>query len=674
MSEYSEMMGSFVRTGNYPLEANYIFDSEAALKEFFDDPIRKTTLHKGLLKIVANGDDQTLYWVTKKKDSEDLEFTILLQANSIEDLNTQIADLLTKLNKEIEDRTNADKEIWGTEDKTELAENLGNLKEISLAVKALQDRITTDEGNVNTLKDQLKATVGTTSDDIIAYLKTLPYESLTKAAEALDKWLNQKDAADNKINTLPELQDFLNGYTDQDTLTKILDDLWNKIEGDPLPTEEFRTIRGIEDFIRTFKRWAEDRTNNLQTELDQTQVGVGLSGDGGYNADQETNYLKQATSVMNALKILDGLLKTAIDTKLKTKNTDVIDLTIDPDSNTISGLLVLSPKEGNQLSKEVDGLYYNAKIDYDAGTVTFKVNDNIISQFNIAIKSVVSEAKYDPTTEEIIITFNTQEGPQQIVKIPVGALIREWEPDNSGPSDTVVLTRTEVVNGPDKLSADVRLKVDKYNILTKVDNTLYVKGTADNLTYRDQNLQDVLDKALQTIDSLFTLTNVQISPSTAYDGQTTDVTLSWDYIGIPNNITPDTIFINGQSIDSKLKTYTFKGVNKTTTYTITASYGNKVSTAQVTITFLESVLLGVDNADLANADNLAIYQSKPIRLDCTGGKYLYFAKKTGGNSNVTLNGLVLDDFTSKAVTYHDMEYTLYKSNNKYNGIIILNVI
>ena len=36
---------------------------------------------------------------------------------------------------------------------------------------------------------------------------------------------------------------------------------------------------------------------NLQTELDQTQVGVGLSGDGAYNPDKETYYLKDATSV-----------------------------------------------------------------------------------------------------------------------------------------------------------------------------------------------------------------------------------------------------------------------------------------------------------------------------------------------------------------------------------------
>ena len=65
MSQYSEMMGSFIRTGNYPMEANYIFPTEAALKEFYSDPINATTIHKGLFKIVENGGDgkQALYWV-----------------------------------------------------------------------------------------------------------------------------------------------------------------------------------------------------------------------------------------------------------------------------------------------------------------------------------------------------------------------------------------------------------------------------------------------------------------------------------------------------------------------------------------------------------------------------------------------------------------------------------
>jgi hypothetical protein len=55
----------------------------------------------------------------------------------------------------------------------------------------------------------------------------------------------------------------LDGYTDSDTLRNVLDNLWNKIEGDITPSEEFQTLKGIEEFVRKLEQWAKDRTNNL---------------------------------------------------------------------------------------------------------------------------------------------------------------------------------------------------------------------------------------------------------------------------------------------------------------------------------------------------------------------------------------------------------------------------
>ena len=72
MSQYSETIGSFTRTGNYPLEANYIFQSEEALKQFYSDPIQKATLHEGLFKIVKTENEQFLYWVVNGENG--LEF------------------------------------------------------------------------------------------------------------------------------------------------------------------------------------------------------------------------------------------------------------------------------------------------------------------------------------------------------------------------------------------------------------------------------------------------------------------------------------------------------------------------------------------------------------------------------------------------------------------------
>lgn len=134
MSQYSEIMGSFIRNGNYPLEANYVFDSEAALQEFYKDPINATTLHPGLLKVIT-GDNQQLYWVVRNGDS--LEFQPFLKdvLENQEELKQAISQNTSNLNTEISDR----KEVVNTlEDK---------VTDLQKTVTSLDSRIITLEND-----------------------------------------------------------------------------------------------------------------------------------------------------------------------------------------------------------------------------------------------------------------------------------------------------------------------------------------------------------------------------------------------------------------------------------------------------------------------------------------------------------------------------------------------
>lgn len=500
MSQYSEMMGSFIRTGNYPLEANYIFPTEAALKEFYNDPINATTIHKGLFRIVEDGGDgkQALYWVVQNQTSNELEFVKLIENIDIDNIDEQLEELQAKLEEEINNRRLSDNALWGTTDPTNIPDNLNSILDLATQLTSLRSIVSDIYGG-------LKATVGTQREDITGYLQLLPYKSLTETANALNKFLNTVDNTTSQIDTLPELQSFLEGYTDTDKLRQVLTNLQADIMGSPIPSENFRTLRAIEDFVRILQSTSENKDNNIQSELDNTQIGIGLSGDGSYNPDAETHYLKDATSVMNALKVLDSLMYQALSNmSIQANNTDVVDLAVrkESDGYVIGAELNLSNVAGNDLLKKEDGLYFNVKSTYNNGTLSLYVNDKLISQHILGFSSIVESAHYDPSSESIIIVFKLLSGESQTITVPVGTLIRELVVDNDQPNKVVELTRETVIDGPDKLSADVRLYNDKHNILQKVGNTLTVEGTTSNLTHRDQNLEDLITNLLSRVTYL----------------------------------------------------------------------------------------------------------------------------------------------------------------------------
>ncbi len=475
MSQYSEMMGSFIRTGDYPMEANYIFSSEEELKAFYADELNNTTLHKGLLKIVSSEDSQTLYWVVEV--GGELQFKPLIQEGSIDKLFDRLAQIRNDLNQEISDRKNSILEIVGTDDMSEFPNQLDNLLAISNAVVNLQKQ-PDEHSNI------LSAIVGTEEENILEYLKSLDYNNLSDISNLLHKFFNTVDDSDSQINTLPELQEFLKGFDQTHNLYQHLRDLWDEIQGTPTPDTTFRTLRGVQGFVEALA----SASNNLQTELDQTQAGVGLSEDGSFSPDQETNYLKSTTSIMDALKTLDGLIAKALkNSKLVPIETNTVSITVGEDVNSSNISSNVKVSNGSDIIVNNDGLYTKLSTEYENGILIIKVNGSIRSQHNLAISSIIDNAYYDPDTKSLVFNFkNSQE-----VIIPIDNLIGEWVVDN--PDDKVVeLSREKVVSGTDKLSADVRLDSQDYNILKKVGNSLSVDGRSSSITHDGQPLSEVL--------------------------------------------------------------------------------------------------------------------------------------------------------------------------------------
>lgn len=99
--KYSPTFGSFVRGGEYPLEADYIFSSVEELQHWA--ALNQGILHDGLLKIVKEENNQTLYWCY---DKEFYPLCDLSTFENLELLKQVIADnnLIKELMKDLERR------------------------------------------------------------------------------------------------------------------------------------------------------------------------------------------------------------------------------------------------------------------------------------------------------------------------------------------------------------------------------------------------------------------------------------------------------------------------------------------------------------------------------------------------------------------------------------------
>lgn len=451
----SKIDGSFLRGGGYPLEADYIFSSEEELISFYSDPIQQALLHQGWLKIVGEGDNQALYWVVK--EDEELRFKKLLE--------------------------NVDRERvqgWLESIQAKLIEGESAINNLQNDVKELQD------GGYDLIL-KTNAIIGTDESDWKTYLNTLDYPSITALSKAVSKFLGTVNDLDHKIDTLPELQNFLDGYEDTNKLKDILQNLQKEIVGN---VEEGTSLESVQRNLLNLIQSLNHQLEDLHTELNQTQTGVGLDSDGKYSPDKETYYLRDATSVMNALKTLDRLLHRQANVEYVDSDTIDFDSKIEEDDNVrlITADVKINP-ESDIIIKDNNGLYHKVELNYDNGQIDFLVNGETRASFNIGLEALVEESYYDKTSENIVLIFALHNGESQRIEIPATDLITEWNVESTS---SIVLNKTRVVDGVDILTADINVSDETNNGVEIKNDGLFVSNNAKDIVYNDTPLDEVV--------------------------------------------------------------------------------------------------------------------------------------------------------------------------------------
>lgn len=161
----------------------------------------------------------------------------------------------------------------------------------------------------------------------------------------------------------------------------------------------------------------------------------------------------------------------------------------------------ISPDNDNIIWNRADGFFASTKLDYNSNDnklifTTSTVNGQpLVKEIQLNTVEVIESITYDPTREVLVVKYKNDKGETKTIYVPVSGLIDEWEVLNDAHS--VKLVKQRKVSGKDILTADVNISTVDNNILEERGegniHALFVRGTADNIKYKDTTVEGALD-------------------------------------------------------------------------------------------------------------------------------------------------------------------------------------
>lgn len=193
----------------------------------------------------------------------------------------------------------------------------------------------------------------------------------------------------------------------------------------------------------------------------------------------------------------------------------------------------ISKEGGNIIIEKAEdgGLYANVELTYNTATNVLTLTKSGQEAKDIALNNFafVENAWYDETTEELVIEYKSNENDTtRQTRIPVGDLFSEYEGVTGNAHTVDVVFEDHVVKGRTQVHADVRIAEGmnfEDNILVKTDqNRLYVKGTADNIKYKDgktveKTIEDIKEAASNDKVELEGKITAEVERATSKEGE-----------------------------------------------------------------------------------------------------------------------------------------------------------
>lgn len=420
--------------------------------------------------------------------------------------NTNHTVTLTKSEHQTvgKDKLSADVNIASTSD------NILRVVNHGLHVKGTSDNIKHGSGTVKDALDLLNGAEDT-EGSVRNLIKKESDERKSNDATLLEKIVNNESAIEANKSSIQSEKDratseeqriegkFDSEISKQSTVNNQITSAVTKIQED-LNSEINRSTNKDSELSGLIS----ENTNLITSESNRAKAVEALLQKGiETNSESITSETERATAAEKANS--DAIAALDKKTTMTPNNTGTINLTKtvleSGDGYTLSGQVNVSQELGNIINSDGSALKATVDLVYDGSknTLTLKTSNNADKTFTLNAGSIITSIRYESSTKELVITYQTANGETQEVRVNVSDLFNEVTVENPA-ENAVTLKMEDKLDGSKVITADVNVSSEPNNLLQKVTGNLYVSNAASGIKFENsKSLVEVVNDINQTI-------------------------------------------------------------------------------------------------------------------------------------------------------------------------------
>ena len=340
-------------------------------------------------------------------------------------------------------------------------------------------RATSEESRIEAKFDAAISKQGTVNTQITESIKTLEGKLDSEISRSTSKDSELENAINTEVQRAKDAENANKTAISEEKAARENKD--TELDGlikanTSLITSESNRAKAVEGLLQ---EGIDENKTNLESEIQRATAAEKANSDAITALEKKTNVTANNTGTIN-------LTKTVLE---------------DGNGYTLSGTVNVSQELGNIINS--DGSVLKATVDlvYDGNknTLTLKTSNNADKVIALNQGSIITSIRYESSTKELVITYQTADGQSQEVRVNVADLFNEVSVENPA-ENAVTLKMTDKSDGSQVITADVNVSTEPNNLLQKVTGNLYVSNAASGIKFEDgKSVVDKFNSISQTV-------------------------------------------------------------------------------------------------------------------------------------------------------------------------------